>query len=505
LAEWVLAKGVHEVKLTGDLADPATAVELKWSAGRGVPVAVSPRFLWGGPPGALRGSVYAYGEAPGLMTAPTIDLSTLAPQERLDSVVSWMTIVGATGAPVNLFAMWRGTLTAPTPGQYAFDVDSDGQVSLFIDGRLVGVRGDQGNQPGIPAEVQLEAGDHTIELRFHGLRDPGRLALYWQAPGGLRELIPPSAFRGPRSGVWPPTERPSAPLPDPTLVDSEPSTSPATVATTINGGRGWKEARGVAVLPGGKVVVADTGNKRALVYSPEGTLVSTLGDPGDGASGFDLLADVAVGKDGLIAALDAGSGDVTLWDASGTLQNRLTPDRTGLARSSGIAFGPDGSIYVADTGNSRVVRLSRSGQQLLSYYEANGDFEALEQPTDVAITPGGDVFAVDLRHRVVRFDANGRIVAQYPLREGTERGGSHLAFWGDELAITVPEAGTVELLDLKTEAVRRVRLAGENAPTLVLPVGIATRPGDGTSPGPLYVLDSDSGRVYVLEHAAAGP
>ncbi len=135
---------------------------------------------------------------------------------------------------------------------------------------------------------------------------------------------------------------------------------------------------GVAVGPGGSVYIADTGNnrvRRITLDSHIHTLAGT-GEPGyTGDGGPATMAElngpsaVAVAADGTVFVADSHNHrvrrvkpDGIIDTVAGTGWGGDGPER-GLAvqvdlnNPTGLALGPDGSLYIADTGNSRVRRL----------------------------------------------------------------------------------------------------------------------------------------------------
>ena len=79
----------------------------------------------------------------------------------------------------------------------------------------------------------------------------------------------------------------------------------------------------------------------------------------------------------------------------------------------GIAANPAGDVYVADTGNDRVVRLRDRGGSMRvveTLYTAKGDSVPFRSPKGVALTSGGDLFVADTgNNRLVRVDRSGRL------------------------------------------------------------------------------------------------
>lgn len=102
----------------------------------------------------------------------------------------------APGIPRSGFsARWTGTLNVPRTGNWLFEAEGDDRLEVAIGNRRAAV-----NTGGISelARVQLEAGK---PVRFEALleQNAGRATarLYWTAPGGKREIVPPSAFLSP--------------------------------------------------------------------------------------------------------------------------------------------------------------------------------------------------------------------------------------------------------------------------------------------------------------------
>jgi sugar lactone lactonase YvrE len=135
---------------------------------------------------------------------------------------------------------------------------------------------------------------------------------------------------------------------------------------------------GVAVGPDGSVYIADTGNNRVRRITPD-SRIHTLAGTGEagysGDGGPATLADlngpsaVAVAADGTVFVADSHNHrvrrvkpDGIIDTVAGTGWGGDGPER-GLAvhvelnSPMGLSIGPDGSLYIADTGNSRVRRL----------------------------------------------------------------------------------------------------------------------------------------------------
>ena len=81
----------------------------------------------------------------------------------------------------------------------------------------------------------------------------------------------------------------------------------------------------------------------------------------------------------------------------------------------GLAIGPDGSLYIADSGNDRVQVLDLRSQQVRSIIGRHGTAPGeFDDPRAVSVDSTGCLYVLDFGNkRVQKFDVAGRVVASF--------------------------------------------------------------------------------------------
>jgi DNA-binding beta-propeller fold protein YncE len=154
----------------------------------------------------------------------------------------------------------------------------------------------------------------------------------------------------------------------------------------------------------------------------------------------------------------------------------------------GIAIGPGGSVYVADTGHKRIQVFDANGRFLRSIGETGGGPGQFNEPSSVALDAAGNLFVADFWNaRVQEFSARGTYVMSFPV---TSWQGGY-----DEPQIAVDAADHVLVPDptgarmLVYSSAGKPMYAWDGAP-FVKPVSVAVN-----SAGLAYVVDSGSNSV----------
>jgi hypothetical protein len=120
--------------------------------------------------------------------------------------------------------------------------------------------------------------------------------------------------------------------------------------------------------------------------------------------------DVAVAPDGSIYLLDSGNNRILkAADASATAWS-VYYTGTDWSNPYGLDVDGTGNIYVADTGNSRIVKLT--GTTVAATFGTYGqDDQNLRYPRDVAVDSNGRMFVADTyNHRIVVLASDGHLL-----------------------------------------------------------------------------------------------
>lgn len=162
----------------------------------------------------------------------------------------------------------------------------------------------------------------------------------------------------------------------------------------------WGEPYGLAAGRDGTLIVADGANgHRIVTATSSGAIIAVVGgregfEDGQGAAArFSTPSGVAVDSAGVIYVADTGNDAV----------RRVTPDgqvvtvATGLNGPIGIAVGRDDRLFVADSYNDRVVTLERDGRVVPLLID-----EPLDTPTGLAVSTQGTLYVADTGNRVIR-------------------------------------------------------------------------------------------------------
>jgi DNA-binding beta-propeller fold protein YncE len=122
-------------------------------------------------------------------------------------------------------------------------------------------------------------------------------------------------------------------------------------------GDGMIEPVGVAAEASGKLLIADTGNRRVRLTDTAGKQLAAW--PVSGWSEYFTEPYLAVLPDRRLVVSDSSSGTLQIFSAAGILEKKLSLDPAlGPWKPEGVAVGPGGKLWVADRQGNRIVVLA---------------------------------------------------------------------------------------------------------------------------------------------------
>ncbi|HTC80320.1 MAG TPA: NHL repeat-containing protein, partial [Acidimicrobiia bacterium] len=148
---------------------------------------------------------------------------------------------------------------------------------------------------------------------------------------------------------------------------------------------------GLTVDAGGVVWVADTNNNRIQRYDPVANTYSAFGSLGSGPGQLSSPKGVAISASSVFVA-DTANNRIEKFGLDGTF---LAQSSVALADPEGVAAAADGTLWVADTGNHRIVHLSATLADLGDGFGSFGSGNLqLNYPHSLAVR-GSALFVAD--------------------------------------------------------------------------------------------------------------
>ncbi|MCC7493516.1 MAG: glycosyltransferase family 39 protein [Fimbriimonadaceae bacterium] len=252
-------------------------------------------------------------------------------------------------------------------------------------------------------------------------------------------------------------------------------------AGQTGGPTGDRAARGAVANRAGEVFVTDAVGRVSRLDPERNSLVPLPGRPPP----LEQVSDLAADADGFLYLADAERSLLVKLSPTGEQMGTIGAE-WGMYRPRGLSIGPDGRIYVADTGRNRIAVGTVEGR-FVKAIPPPASFGPFEQPTAVVVDPSGRIY-VGLPEigRLAVLDDSGQVLGGWTTPKGNTIESSRLAVVADgAVAVTEPAQAKVRLLDADGRELSAIDAPGR-------PYGVAV------AGGRLFVAEPASGRVLIF-------
>jgi sugar lactone lactonase YvrE len=279
---------------------------------------------------------------------------------------------------------------------------------------------------------------------------------------------------------------------------------------------------GVAVDAAGSVYVADTSNHRIRKITPAGAVSTLAGSTQGFASGVGAAAQfnspygVAVDAAGNVYVADNSNHRIRKISPTGVVSTLAGStsgyaDGTGTVAQfnfpSGVAVDAAGNVYVADTSNHRIRKITSAGAvttlagSTSGYADGTGTVAQFNTPRGVAVDAAGNVYVADtVNHRIRKITPAGAVTTLAGSTSGYADGTGTVAQFNSPYGVAVDAAGNVYVADTSNRRIRKITSAG----AVTTLAGSTFGFGDGVGAAaqfntPRGVAVDAAGNVYVAD------
>jgi len=279
----------------------------------------------------------------------------------------------------------------------------------------------------------------------------------------------------------------------------------------------FNAARGVAVGPDGTISIVDQLNYRVQQFQSDGTFLRQWGGIGMGPGRFGQPAGglqsgptgIAIAPDGTIFVADTWNHRIAAFTSDGTPLRQwgtyfngqenpaaLPQHISAFYGPRGIAIGPDGLLYITDTGNSRIQVFDQTGKFVRTFGTFGTGDGQMDNPVGIAARPDGTIAIADTNNaRVLLFTADGQYQSALPVPDwATVKGLEAYPTFLPNGNLLIPSPTGNRLIEMTTQG-QTVRSITGKVGDLRKPVAVAVTPDGATA----YVVNDDNNTIVRVD------
>ncbi|MFH2205115.1 MAG: hypothetical protein ABIJ96_18550 [Elusimicrobiota bacterium] len=231
-----------------------------------------------------------------------------------------------------------------------------------------------------------------------------------------------------------------------------------------------------------RLYVIDEKKNELLIFAQDGRQIKVVAKAGE-TPYFSGAKGVAVGPGGDVFVADTRGSRIQVFDAEGEFLRTIgtrgaQPGQ--LSRPESVAVGADGRVYVADSGNHRVEVFTQEGIFLFEFGGKGSELGKLKNPTRIEVTLSDHIYVLDAgNNRLQQFNPDTSVAREYKLH-------------GNDFAVDA--YGFIYMLDTKRGKVRELGPDG----FIVGNFGV-TGQGSGQFKKPQGIMVAPDGEIVVVD------
>jgi len=282
---------------------------------------------------------------------------------------------------------------------------------------------------------------------------------------------------------------------------------------------GFYGPRGIALDAQENIYVADFSNNKIRKVTPAGVVTTFAGSGAVGAANgtgvnasFNGPSGVAVDASGNVYVADSGNNIIRKITPQGVVGTLASGTTEGFNLPSGVAVDASGNVIVADTEHNKIKKITPSGEVITiagsgtaGSDDGAGTAASFHLPIAVAVDGQGNVYVADDLNNKIRMISTGGVVSTFAGggTQGSADGIGTAASFYETYGVVFDPSGNLLVVDLGNNKIRKITPEGVVSTLAGSGFSNGSVDGVGTAASFLYpmgIAAGASGNVYVADY-----